>query len=147
MKNRFEHRRGVRGGADPVKFARGEVDAVRGGKWRHPMSGSMSAAVRFEDHSIPLAPGAPRSPERSTQPQVSAHPGPCSSTAPLRPRDKARLDALVGLMRRSVIEATLAVDLAAKVELWESYRTARSEAIALIGSASDAPGTHRLRSV
>ena len=50
-------------------------------------------------------------------------------------------------MRVSVVEATMATDLSTKVELWESYRRARAEALAMLGSASDTPGTRRLRSI
>jgi hypothetical protein len=85
------------------------------------MSTTMAAAVRFEE--------------------------PFSATPSLGPKDRARLDELVGHMHRSVVEATLAGDLAAKVELWESYRQARAQAIALLGSASGARRDHGLRSV
>ncbi len=82
------------------------------------MSGSMSAAMRFEDRLGPVTPG-----------------------------DRTRLRQLVEHMRLSVVEATMARDLSEKIELWESYRQARAEAIALLGSTSDAPSTRRLRSV
>jgi hypothetical protein len=49
---------------------------------------------------------------------------------------------LVEQMRRCVVTATTTSDLSAKVELWESYRTARAEALGILASS-----TPRLRSV
>jgi hypothetical protein len=46
-------------------------------------------------------------------------------------RDKTQLRVLVEQMRQAVIRATLASDLATKVESWEAYRSARAEALAL----------------
>jgi hypothetical protein len=46
-------------------------------------------------------------------------------------RDKTQLRALVEQMRQAVVRATLASDLATKVESWEAYRSARAEALAL----------------
>ena len=124
-----------------IKFGRVEVDAISGGKWRHSMSGTMSAAMRFEDHLGPVAPGAPGGPEQPT-PKAP-------STATMLPgqADRAMIGDLVERMRVSVVEATLATDLSTKVELWESYRRARAEALAMLRPASDTPGTRRLRSI
>jgi len=105
------------------------------------MSGTMSAAVRIADHLGPVAPGAPRTLEEPI-PTTPA-------TAPRVPgyADRARIGDLVERMRVAVVEATMATDLATKVELWESYRRARAEALAMLGSGSDTPGTGRLRSI
>jgi hypothetical protein len=55
---------------------------------------------------------------------------------------------LVEHMRRCVIAATTAKERATKVELWDSYRAARTEAIALLAdSVSDGADAPRLRSV
>ena len=85
------------------------------------MSGSMSAAVRFEDHFGP----------------VGADPAPHAGAL----RD------LVEQMHRSVVAATAAVDRATKIESWESYRRARAQALGILASTSDTPSTPRLRSI
>jgi hypothetical protein len=90
----------------------------------------MSAALRFEDHVGPIVPELTPNPANST-----------SASAPGHPHGVALRD-LVEQMRRCVVTATTTSDLSAKVELWESYRTARSEALGIL--ASSAP---RLRSV
>jgi len=105
------------------------------------MSGTMAAAVRFEDPLGPMAPDAPRTP----QPPTPTTPSTAAMLA--GQADRARIGDLVEHMRVSVIEATMATDLATKVERWESYRRARAEALAMLGSASDTPGTPRLRSI
>lgn len=56
-------------------------------------------------------------------------------------RDKAQLRVLVEQMRHAVIRATLASDLAAKVESWEAYRAARAEALALFPASDTGPAT------
>ena len=94
------------------------------------MSGSMSAALRFEDHFGPIVPAAAPNPANSTSPPARGH----EHTVALRD--------LVERMRRCVVTATTTSDLSAKVELWESYRTARSEALVILASS-----TPRLRSV
>ncbi|HTZ10350.1 MAG TPA: hypothetical protein VMB72_14860 [Acidimicrobiales bacterium] len=50
----------------------------------------------------------------------------------------ATLHELLERMRRSVVHATLTPDPEAKCALWEQYRLARAEAVALVGRA-DAP--------
>jgi len=97
------------------------------------MSGTLSAAVRFDDHFGPLV--GSRTPRRER----------FTPEASLSRSDTARLRALVEQMHRSVVLATKATDREAKVELWEAYRLARAEAITLT-SAPDAGGP-RLRSV
>jgi hypothetical protein len=107
------------------------------------MSETMSAAVRFENRPGATAPGAFRSPERSTPAEPSI---PTPSHEPqLEQRDRARLCELVEQMRRSVVEATVVRERPRKVELWESYRTARAEAIALLGCRPDTPSAGRPR--
>jgi len=55
---------------------------------------------------------------------------------------------LVEHMRRCVIKATMVKERATKVELWDSYRAARTEAIALLAdSVSEIADGPLLRSV
>jgi|HubBroStandDraft_1064217.scaffolds.fasta_scaffold2355520_1 hypothetical protein len=82
------------------------------------MSGTLSAAVRFEN-------------------QV----GPVVSTPTTRLQD------LVATMRLSVVRATEATEVAAKVELWESYRAARAEALALLVPGSNTSDSRHLHSL
>ncbi len=99
------------------------------------MSGSMSAAVRFEDHFGPIVP--------------EVVPTPVSSVA-APAHDEAHAEALRDLveqMHRSVVAATTAPDRATKVESWESYRAARAEALDILASTSDTSSPPRLRSV
>jgi hypothetical protein len=84
----------------------------------------MSAAVRFEDHVRPGVPHGAGAPEHA-----------------------ARLRDLAQQMRHCVVSAISAADVAVKVELWASYRSARAEALALVESASRAPGARRLHSI
>jgi hypothetical protein len=91
------------------------------------MSGSMSATVRFEDHFGPIVPVGTEAPEGSVSAATPS--GAYAET----------MRALVEQMRVSVAAATKACDVASKVELWEAYRRARAEAMALLASASDAP--------
>jgi hypothetical protein len=88
------------------------------------MSGTMSAAVRFEDHFGPMEPRGAGAPEHT-----------------------ARLRDLTQQMRHYVVSAISATDVAVKVELWASYRSARAEALALVESAARAPGARRLHSI
>ena len=99
------------------------------------MSGTMSAKVRSEDHFGPIVPEGARSPERSTP------------AVPDNREHATRRHELVEQMRVSVVKATMATDLATKVELWKSYRAARADALAMLASVSDTPNTRRLRSV
>jgi|HubBroStandDraft_1064217.scaffolds.fasta_scaffold499092_1 hypothetical protein len=99
------------------------------------MSRTVSAAVRFEDHFGPVVPPVATSTE-ATSPSTT------------RVGDHApRLHALVEQMRTSVAAATEARDIVAKVAMWESYRSARAEAIALVASTSDSPSARRLHSI
>jgi hypothetical protein len=98
------------------------------------MSGTMSAAVRYEDHFGPIVPDASLS-ETET-----------SGAAPAG-EHTARLRELVHQMRHCVVRATAASDMAMKVELWASYRSARAEALALLDAASAAANPRRLHSV
>jgi hypothetical protein len=88
------------------------------------MSKTMTSAVASGDHFSHLTPKAGGLPERSTPVSLGKH-------------DGARLHELVEQMRQSVVTATLATDIAAKIKLWELYRMARTEAIAMIASAPD----------
>ena len=76
------------------------------------MSEALSSALRFEDHFGPIVPEVPASSEaRPTTPQPS--------------HSAARLRDLAQAMRHNVVQATVTTDVAEKVELWGSYRTAR----------------------
>jgi hypothetical protein len=99
------------------------------------MSGAMSAAVRFEDHFGPVVPVVTEAPEEPTGP---ATPGGARAES---------MRALVEQMRVSVAAATKACDMAAKLALWEAYRRARAEAMALLASTSDASNPRRLHSL
>jgi hypothetical protein len=96
------------------------------------MSRTMSAAVRVEDHVGPLSPDV---------------------TAPVAPMvahdatHSTRLRELAEHMRRCVVGATTASDLTTKVRLWESYSTARAEALAMVARGTETPNPPRLRSV
>jgi hypothetical protein len=100
----------------------------------------MSAALRFEDHLGPIVPATAPNPDNSTSPPAHGH----EHTAALRD--------LVEQMRRCVVTATTTPDVASKVDLWESYRTARAEALGILASTSGpsttgTSTTPRLRSV
>jgi hypothetical protein len=99
------------------------------------MSGTMSAAVRFEDHFGPVVPPVATSTEATTPSTTQAG------------EHALRLGVLVEQMRASVAGATEARDIVAKVALWEAYRSARAEAIALVASTSEDPSTRRLHSI
>ncbi len=87
------------------------------------MSEALSSALRFEDHFGPIVPEVPASSEaRPTTPQPS--------------HSAARLRDLAQAMRHNVVQATVTTDVAEKVELWGSYRTARAEALALAATVS-----------
>ena len=92
------------------------------------MSRTMSAAVRVEDHVGPLSPDVP---------------APVAHDA----THSTRLRELADQMRRCVVGATTTSDLATKVRLWESYRTARAEALAMVARGTETPNPPRLRSV
>lgn len=84
------------------------------------MSIATSTTIRFEDHFGPVAPEVARSHEPSTP------------TPRLSRRDSSRLGELVELMHQSVVNATEVTDRAAKTQLWDAYRTARAEALAML---------------
>jgi hypothetical protein len=111
------------------------------------MSETLSAAVRLEDRFGATAPGAPTSPEQTTRAGPSIPTKSSTRGTPLGPSEGARLRELVEQIRLSVVEATMVRDLPRKVELWESYRLARAEALALLSSAAETPGTGPRRSV
>jgi hypothetical protein len=96
------------------------------------MSRTMTAAVSLEDHIGPDGPDvtAPSAP-------MVAHETPHSN----------RLRELADQMRRCVVAATATTDVATKVGLWESYRTARAEALAMVVTVPETPDPTRLRSV
>ena len=98
------------------------------------MSGTMSAAVRYEDHFGPIVPDATPS-ETAT---YSAAPNGEHTT---------RLHELAHQMRSCVVRATTATDLAMKIELWASYRSARAEALALLDAVAETANPRRLHSV
>jgi hypothetical protein len=50
---------------------------------------------------------------------------------------RERLQQLTARIRRAVVNATLARDLAAKAECWDEYRAARTEALAVLGAGPD----------
>ena len=88
------------------------------------MSETTTSGVACADPFSHLAPKARNLPERSTPESLRLH-------------DGARLHELVDQMRQSVVKATLETDVAAKIKLWGAYRMARTEAMAMIASASD----------
>jgi hypothetical protein len=96
------------------------------------MSKTMTSAIASEDHFSHLPPTAGGQPERLTPVSLGSH-------------DGARLHELVQQMRQSVVTATLATDVAAKIKLWELYRTARTEAIAMVASADKLRTGHAQR--
>ena len=99
------------------------------------MSSGVSTTVSFEDHFGITAPGVPSSTEQATR------------IAALNSGDGARLGELVEQMRRSVVGATEATDLAAKSQLWEAYRMARTEALRMVAPLGESRTIRRLRSV
>ena len=108
---------------------------IEAGKWRPYMSGSTSAALSFEDHFGPVVPEvAPNPASSTTAPSHGQH-----HTVALRD--------LVAHMRHCVVTATATPDLAAKIELWESYRTARAEALGILASMTGTSSSPQLRSV
>ena len=64
---------------------------------------------------------------RSHEPSTSSTP-----TTPLSTHDGSRLRELVERMHQSVVNATEVTDRAAKTQLWDAYRTARAEALAML---------------
>jgi hypothetical protein len=99
------------------------------------MSEAMSSALRFEDHFGPIVP------------EVSAPARPSASIASLSAEPAGRLTELARHMRLSVVQATMTTDPAQKIVLWESYRTARREALALLPPAPEGTAPPRLHSV
>ena len=97
------------------------------------MSGSMSA-LRFEDHFGPVVPEVAPSPANSTSAPSRAY------------RHTAALRALAAQMRHCVVTATATPDPAAKAELWESYRSARAQALAMLASTSGIASTSSIAS-
>jgi hypothetical protein len=108
---------------------------MQGGMWRLSMSSSASTTVSFEDHFGLTVPGVAGSSEQSTR------------IADLNSADRSRLGELVDQMRRSVVGATEVTDLEAKSQLWETYRTTRTEALAMVARPAESLTTRRLRSV
>jgi hypothetical protein len=98
------------------------------------MSGTISAAVRFEDHFGPVVPAVTTSPTPS--PAVT-HRATCSDG----------LADLAQQMRHCVLGAISATSVTAKVELWESYRRARAKALAMAAVVPGDDDGPRLRSV
>jgi hypothetical protein len=96
------------------------------------MSGTLSAAVRFEDHFGPVLPA------------VTTSLAPAAAPRATRPDGLAEL---AERMRHCVLGAITATSVAAKVELWESYRTARAEALAMVAAVPEDDDTPRLRTV
>jgi hypothetical protein len=99
------------------------------------MTSGVSTTVSFEDHFGLKVPDIACSTEQSTR------------IAALDSGDGARLGELVEQMRRAVVHATEATDLAAKSRLWEAYRTARTDALAMVAPPAERRTTRRLRSV
>ena len=91
------------------------------------MSKTLSAMLQSEGHIGVTAP--------------SAAPPPQSTTAHVDP--VVTLDAHAALMRRFVVQAIEAPDLATKLELWACYRSARADALALMGDSPGASGIRR----
>jgi hypothetical protein len=89
-----------------------------------------SSTVRFEDHFGPMVVH-----------QVARSQDPSTPTTVLSRRDRSRLGQLVEQMRQSVVHATEVTDRTEKARLWEAYRTARSEALAMLASPVDDPNT------
>ena len=93
------------------------------------MSMTSSTTVTFEDHLGPVVPEVARAQDPSTTP------------APLNGRDRTRLGELVEQMRLSVVQATEVTDRTAKAQLWDAYRTARNEALAMLACAGGETNT------
>ncbi len=92
------------------------------------MSRTLSATLQTEHHVGPTAPA----------------PTPLSDpAAPHGPDPAVTLDAQATLMRRFVVQAIEAPDLATKLELWACYRSARADALAMLGSSPSTSGTRR----
>jgi hypothetical protein len=108
---------------------------MQGGMWRLSMSSAVSTTVSFEDHLGLTVPDVASSTDQSTR------------IADLNSGDRSRLGELVDQMRRSVVGATEVTDLAAKSQLWDNYRTARTEALAMVAPPAESLTTSRLRSV
>ena len=92
------------------------------------MSRTLSAMLQTEGHIGVTAPSAAPPPQSTT-----AHVDPVVTSA-RRPRRAS--------MRRFVVQAIEAPDLATKLELWACYRSARADALAMMG---DSPGTSGIR--
>jgi hypothetical protein len=101
--------------------------------WRLSMSGANATTkVRLEDHLGPLVPGVTSPLDRETP------------TTLFTGEHRSRLNELAEQMRRSVVDAVEATDLAVKTTLWDAYRSARSEALAIVSSASEHPDSRHL---
>jgi hypothetical protein len=103
------------------------------------MSLTSSTTVRFEDHFGPVVP------------EVAGAHDPSAPPTSLSARDRARLGQLVEQMRLSVVHATEVTSRTAKAQLWDAYRAARHEALAMLACAGDetnsCPPTPQLRSL
>lgn len=95
------------------------------------MSNGVSTTISFEEHFGPKVPDVAVSPEQLAM-------------VPLGSGEGARLGELVEQMRRSVVNATESPDRAAKSQLWDEYRMARTEALAILAAPVE---NRRLRSV
>jgi len=95
------------------------------------MSNRVSTTISFEEHFGPKVPDVAVSPEQLTMVPRSSGEG-------------SRLGELVEQMRRSVVSATESTDRAAKSQLWDEYRMARTEALAMLAPPLE---NRRLRSV
>jgi hypothetical protein len=99
------------------------------------MSGTTSAALRFEDHFGPIVPVDTPPAEHAPTGAAPAH------------EHAARLRDLAHQMRHCVVTAVAATDAATKHELWASYGSARAEALALVAPVTADLSPRRLHSV
>ncbi|MGA2522310.1 MAG: hypothetical protein ABSG81_16000 [Acidimicrobiales bacterium] len=58
-----------------------------------------------------------------------------TTITPVSRTDRVRLRQLAERVRRAVLDATLARDLATKVACWDEYRAARTEAVAMLAAS------------
>ena len=102
------------------------------------MSIATSVTTRFDNRSARVAP------------EVAGSDAPSTPTPPLSRRDSRRLRELVEQMHQSVVRATEVTDRATKTQLWDAYRSARAEALAMLVPCDGreiSPNTRPLRSV
>ncbi len=89
------------------------------------MSKTLSAMLQTKGH---MDAGAPA-------------PAPRREAVPTDLDPAVTLGAHAALMRRFVVRAIEAPDLATKLELWACYRSARADALAVMDDAPGTPGT------